>query len=142
MEIPKLVMKRTFDTPREKLFEAWTNPEMMREWFFAGQGWSSTVASDAKIGGGYKVAMHGPENTFTHEGTYRELNPPSKIVFSWNSPLVNDTIVTIELAEVSEGTELTLTHELLGTEELRAQHTEGWTGCLGSLGVYVEKVAA
>ena len=68
-----------------------------------------------------------------HYGEYLEIRPPEKLVFTWNSPAVQNTRVTVELTDRGDSTELWLTHELLETEANRTSHTEGWTYCLEQL---------
>ncbi len=48
-----------------------------------------------------------------------------------------ETIVTIDLREISEGTELTLTHTKFENEQARDMHNKGWLGCVGRLEKYI-----
>jgi uncharacterized protein YndB with AHSA1/START domain len=68
-------------------------------------------------------------------GVYREIEPVSRLVFTWTCPIleVTDSIVTIELTERGERTELLLRHALPDDPKVRSAHEEGWTGCLASL---------
>ncbi len=130
-----LTVKRVIDVDPETLFGALTDQEIMEKWFFASAeaGWSATVENDPKAGGHFKIEMHGPEDTYPHEGEYREIIPNKKIVFSWNSPYVTDTLVTITLNEVDGGTEVKLKHEFLPTAEETKKHKQGWTQILENL---------
>lgn len=142
---PTLVIRRTIHAKREKVFEAWSDPAIMNQWFFCGD--QAIVTNDFRTGGNYqnkmifKAKVDGAHacsspsetTTYTHSGEYLEIIPPEKLVFTWNSHLVKDSRVTIELRDLGDATELTLTHELLETEVLRQQHTEGWEGCLANL---------
>jgi uncharacterized protein YndB with AHSA1/START domain len=76
------------------------------------------------------------ETTYNHVGEYKEIIPPRKIVFTWNSEMVKDTLLTIELEEVNGYTELTLTHDLFLSAEEKERHHQGWEGCLQNLGHY------
>jgi uncharacterized protein YndB with AHSA1/START domain len=69
-------------------------------------------------------------------GTYREIVPDSRIVFTWSFEThfeVKDSVVTIDLLEAPGGTELVLTHELLPSAKERDSHEAGWTGILEKL---------
>ena len=68
-----------------------------------------------------------------HRGEYLEIKPPEKLVFTWNSPAVQNTRVTVELKDLGDSTEIWLTHELLPTEEARKSHEGGWNGCMVKL---------
>lgn len=130
-----LTVKRVIEADPETLFEALTNPEIMKRWFYASDesGWSATVENNFREGGRYKIDMHGPEETYSHQGIYKEIIPNEKIVFSWNSPFVTGTVVTISLSKVNGGTEVSLKHEFLPNEEEKKKHTQGWTQILENL---------
>ena len=129
-------VQRTLKATRERVFRAWTHPEVMARWFFPGAGWTCDVTSDLRAGGSWQVLMRdaegGEHNQF---GEYREVSPPSRLVFTWNCPDlgVAGSVVTVELDEVEGSTALTLTHELPADPKVRSGHEEGWHGCLGNL---------
>lgn len=135
-----LIVKRIIDADPETLWEALTNQQIMQKWFFAEEGMSATVENNPEAGGSFKIDMHGQKDTYSHEGIYKELIPRRKIVFTWNSRFVSDTLVTITLKEVKSGTEVKLVHEFMPNDEMKQSHTEGWTQILANLdGVAVGK---
>ena len=135
MAVKQVIIKRTIRAPREKVFNAFSDPEIMRKWFFPGENWSADVNNDFKVGASYTIKMYTPNGeVYTQTGEYRVINPPEKIVFTWNSSLVQDTLVTVTFQEVGENTEITLTHDLFPNKEVRDKHEDGWTGCLNNLG--------
>src|SRR5216684_7581738 len=139
MNQPVVRIRRIIKAERKKVFEAWTKPELMRNWFFVAPNWSASVSNELKVGGSYKIEMHSEEkNTFTQYGEYKEIKPPEKLVFTWNSSMIQNSLVTIEFKELGDTTELTLTHELLPTEDIRNKHEGGWNGCLDSLEKYLK----
>lgn len=138
---PKLIIKRTISAKRERVFEAWTNQEIMSKWFICGAG-QAIVSNELKLGGSYQTKMvfdaaHGcektGENSVIRSGEYLEIIPPEKIVFTWKADSIADSLVTVELVDLGDSTELTLTHELLDTEKSREEHNFGWNGCLDNL---------
>jgi uncharacterized protein YndB with AHSA1/START domain/DNA-binding transcriptional ArsR family regulator len=130
-----VVVRKVFEADRDTLFRAFSDPEIMRRWFFAGEeGWSADVTNDFRVGGHYRIDMHEPVgSTYSHQGEYREIDPPHKMVFTWNSDFVEGTQVTVEFREAVNGTEVILTHEFLPDEEKREGHRWGWNGCLRNL---------
>ncbi len=135
-----LIVKRIIDADPETLWEALTDQQIMQKWFFAEEEMSATVENNPEAGGSFKIDMHGQKDTYSHEGVYKELIPPRKIVFTWNSQFVSDTLVTITLKEVKSGTEVKLVHEFMPNDEMKQSHTEGWTQILANLdGVVVGK---
>ena len=130
-----VVVRKVFKADRDTLFRAFSDPEIMRRWFFPGEeGWSADVTSEFKVGGQYRIDMHEPDgNICSHWGEYREIDSPHKMVFTWNSDLVEGTEVSVEFREAAGGTEVILTHEFLPDEEQREKHRGGWNGCLRNL---------
>lgn len=131
----QVVIKRIIKAPRGKVFNVFSDPEIMRKWFFPEEDWTADITNEFKIGGSYSIKMNAPNgDVYTHTGEYRVISPPEKMVFTWNSPLVQNTLVTVTFQEVGKNTEITLTHDLFPTKEVRDKHEHGWTGCLNNLG--------
>ncbi|EPE97968.1 SRPBCC family protein [Rhizobium grahamii] len=79
----ELVLVREFDAPREKIFKAWTDPVLMKEWFVP-RPWSIADAQiDARPGGSNLIVMRSPEGQeFPNRGVYLEIVENEKIVFT------------------------------------------------------------
>jgi len=134
MSESKVVVTKVIKAAPEEVFEAFTNPEIMAEWFFGVEDWSVEVSNTLEIGGKYflnMIATDGKE--YKHTGEYKIIAPPEKLVFTWNSDFVQDTVVTIHFRKIADGTEITLEHEFLPTDEARKSHRKGWTVCLNNL---------
>jgi len=131
-----LVVKRLLRAPRRLVFEAWTRPELMTRWFFPDAAWTANVTSDLRVGGRYELAMRDADGgDHLQFGEYREIVPVSRLVFTWNCPelAVVESVVTVELVERGEQTEIVLAHELPPDPNIRQGHEQGWVGCLGNL---------
>src|SRR6266851_6873561 len=129
-------VRRLLQAPRERVFEAWTRPDLMARWFFPGQRWTTAITSDLRVGGHYEVAMRDAEgNQHIQFGEYREIVPVSRLVFTWSCPALSvvDSVVTVDLIDHGQRTELCLTQELPPDPKIRRGHEEGWEGCLGNL---------
>ena len=136
MPIDGISVRRVLFARRERVFEAWTRPDFMARWFFPGADWKVAVTSDLKVGGRYELAMRDGNGTEHMQfGLYREIVPVSRLVFTWTCPelAVVDSVVTVELVDQGERTELVLTHELPPEPKIRRGPEEGWEGCLGNL---------
>lgn len=136
----RLQVRRTFDSPREDVFEAWTSPEVLRRWMAAGRDWTTPAAEvDLRPGGRIRVSMAetGGEPEHTFEGTYIEVSPPQRLVFTidWQGEEADGVIstVTVEFQEEGERTTVVLTHTGLPSEESRDAHEDGWDKCLANL---------
>ncbi|PSJ63703.1 SRPBCC family protein [Pseudaminobacter soli (ex Li et al. 2025)] len=79
----ELVLTRTIDAPREKLFRAWTDPELLVQWF-APLPWTTASAKlDVRPGGGNVIVMRDPEgNEYPNSGVYLEVVENEKLVFT------------------------------------------------------------
>ncbi len=138
----RLVVKRTFNAPVERVYEAWTDPEKMKRWFAPGNMTVPSAEADVRAGGRYRVQMSdgGSDCEFhTTGGIYREVVPNERLVFTWQwegSDL--ETLLTLEFKGLSAGgTELTLTHEGFDSEDTRNKHGQGWDGCLANLETFL-----
>ena len=136
MATATLVISRRLNASRDQVFAAWTDPEIMQQWYAPGQAQVAEVECDPVVGGRFRVVMKGPEGqTYITSGTYREVVPGEKLVHSWSwEGSDSETQVTIELKALEGGvTELTLTHELFPDADTRDLHNEGWTESISKL---------
>ncbi len=130
-----LTVERTINAPQADVFNAWLNPEMLQKFMIPGPGMSVPKASnDPKEGGQFEIIMLAGDNQIPHSGTYREINPHDRIVFTWASPYsVDDSTITLQFKSVESGTHVTLTQIRFADEESRDNHKVGWTGILEAL---------
>ena len=130
-----VVVSKVINASREELFEAFTNPTIMSKWFYPEEDMSVEVSNRFHVGGGYVLKMHSKDgDIYTHVGEYMEIAPPEKLVFTWNSDFVQNTVVTVTFSEIDSGTEVTISHDLLPAGEMTGNHRKGWGGCLNRLG--------
>jgi uncharacterized protein YndB with AHSA1/START domain len=75
-------MSRVFDAPRAMVFDALTQPELVRRWLAGPPGWTMEVCEiDLRVGGAYRYVWNGPEGVrMGMSGVCRELVRPAKIV--------------------------------------------------------------
>jgi len=140
---PSLTLKRRLRAPPAKVFAAWTDPQELAVWF----GPSHTIAGsvraelDVRVGGRFTVSFMTDDGE-RHQvgGTYREVVPDSRLVFSWawHTTPERESLVTITLAAEAGGTLLTLHHEQFFDEKARDGHERGWTGTLEKLERYFD----
>jgi uncharacterized protein YndB with AHSA1/START domain len=79
----ELVLTRIIDAPREKVFKAWTDPELLKQWF-APAPWTTPFAEmDVRPGGASLIVMRGPDgNEFPNRGVYLEVVENERLVFT------------------------------------------------------------
>jgi uncharacterized protein YndB with AHSA1/START domain len=121
------------------VFDALTTPEGIAQWWGPDAGPVLLAHVDARVGGSFRVRFRPLADGIEYEtrGEFLELRRPERLVMSWRweAGLVDpgESRVEIVLRSVPEGTEITLTHELLADEESRSSHEAGWSGALDKL---------
>jgi uncharacterized protein YndB with AHSA1/START domain len=79
----EIVMTRVFDAPRSLVFDAFSKPELVRQWLLGPEGWSMPVCEiDLRVGGSYRyVWRHDSRgDEMGMGGVFREIVPPERIV--------------------------------------------------------------
>jgi uncharacterized protein YndB with AHSA1/START domain len=132
-----LRLSRTIAASPEEVFRAWTDPAEMKQWYCPEGGTVDAAEVDLAVGGRFRVAMRMPDGVHVAYGVYREIEPPRKLVFTWqwesDESREGETLVTLEFKECDGSTELVLTHERFATAESRDGHEQGWASALNKL---------
>lgn len=133
----ELTINRTIPATREAVFNAWLSPKILAQFMTPPMGSTkpSRVTNDPVKGGRFSIIMVNEDKEIPHAGTYLEIDPHSRLVFTWESPYsLDDSVVTIDLTEPAPGkTDLTLRHVKFRSEQARDGHKEGWTAIVGNL---------
>lgn len=149
-----LTMTRVIKAPRERVFAAWTRPEMIRQWFGPETREVMDVKAEGHVGGAYSITM-GPDRTLKKvdedcltdpgaaiavRGEYVEVSPYDRVSFTWRADWApgEESLVTISLRDVVEGTELKLEHTRFSTEQSKTGHENGWGRGLEKLAKLLE----
>ena len=141
---PFLNLVRAYPVAPEKVWRAWTDAQALKKWWGPGPGEPVAVAElDVRVGGRFRIVFGGPQGT-AHEvqGTYQEVVPNRKLVFTWtwpNSTPERESVVTIVFRASDDGTELDFRHEQLFDEKVRDDHQRGWTGSLDKLEKFLQQ---
>src|SRR5260221_13957275 len=80
-----LVITRSFDAPRDRVFDAWLDPAQIAKWIGPRSVRAETLESNPKLGGLYRIHMRGTDGSDGPivSGVYREIVRPERLVFSW-----------------------------------------------------------
>jgi len=136
-----LEVRRTIAAAPEKVFDAWTQPEKMGQWFCrATETLAVTIHEvDVRVGGRLRADVVSPEGrTWKLRGEYREIKPAEKLVFTWsweNEPQHGETLVSVEFRRLGQSnfTEVLVRHEGFPTADSCEDHASGWNACLNTL---------
>ena len=140
-----LETKRLIKAPRDRVYAAWTDPAQLKQWFGPEDVQTNDLVADVRVGGKFRWDLTNSDGEkITCRGEFRELQPNRKIVFTWKWDDDEDwenhlSIVTVELSDRDDGTELRLTHERLPNEASRDGHNRGWNSALDKLEKFVSK---
>lgn len=134
-----LVIERTFQAPAQAVFDAWTSEEVMRRWFHGQHDWETPEARvDLRLGGAVRVVMRDPQKgaEYGGGGHYTEIDPPSRLAFTWtwDDDDTRETLIELDFEEADGATTVRLTHSNLRDEESVRSHEGGWTACFDNLG--------
>ena len=139
-------LTRWFPAPAALLWRFWTDPAHIVRWFGPESAEERKVEADLRVGGAWGVDFQAYGGLRRVRGVYLSLDEPRRLVSTW-AWLDDDGVKGVEsqyvldLAEEGDGVRLTLTHTL-PTEELAAQHGQGWSGAMQSLAKLVESQIA
>ncbi len=134
----QLRMRRTFDAPAERVFDAWTSEEVMRRWWHAERDWETSEASvELRVGGEVRVVMRDPHEgaEYGGGGEYTVVDPPRRLAFTWtwDHEPERGTLIEIEFEEAEGRTTVNFTHNGLWSEEVVRSHEGGWNRCFDNL---------
>jgi len=134
-----LEMERLIPAPPERVFEYWTEPELVAKWFGPGDFDVPSSDLDLRPGGKWRTTIRSPEGKLrTVSGVYSTIEPPRRLVFTWawdddNGVRGHETQVTVTLEPTPGGTRLRLVQEDFQNREVRDLHNGGWGSSLSKL---------
>jgi len=147
----ELSISRIFDAPRERVFKAWTDPELLKQWF-APLPWTTPLAElDVRPGGASLIVMRSPTGAeFPNQGVYLEVVENERLVFTnaytkaWE-PSDKPFMTVIVTFENLDGRTRYTARVLHWTAEDRETHEKmgfhkGWAQCADQLAALLAKV--
>ncbi len=115
----EIIVRRTFDGPARLVFEAWTQPDLLKRWWVPKSMGMSFLACevDARTGGKYRFEFLHPSSPepVAFFGKYLDVVPHSRLV--WSNEESNDGAVTTVTFEEKNGKTLLVVHEIYPSKE-------------------------
>lgn len=126
-----LTIRRTFGAPRERVWQAFVDPDEFERWFVPAGMEAAVHALDPVPGGEMSVSWSSDEHQMDNVGTFEEVVEHERIVTVEETPQGVNRL-TYEFHDVDDGTEVVLTHELPDAEMVDGA-SEGWALILDNL---------
>jgi uncharacterized protein YndB with AHSA1/START domain len=133
-------VRRRLAAPPSKVFGAFADASLVSRWLTPSPEVALRVIEfEFRVGGVYRFAYHIPDGTTMFvNGEYRVIDPPVRLVFSWNIEPPDEhagvrSEVTVTLTPDGSGTALHIQHQQLTRPGAAARHAEGWRGAIEQL---------
>jgi uncharacterized protein YndB with AHSA1/START domain len=147
----ELVLTRLIDAPAEKLYRAWTEAELLKQWFAPKPYTTPSAELDVRPGGSSVVVMRGPDGKDMHlPGVYLEVVPNRRLVFTdayvkaWEPAAKPFMTVIVTFEEEAGKTRYTATVRHWTVEDREAHEKmgfhEGWGICADQLAELVSRI--
>lgn len=139
-------VERSFDAPPALVFDAWTKPDLLLQWFHGPEGWKLVKCEmDVRVKGAYRWVWRGSKGQeMGMGGVFLEISPPDRIVMkekfdeAWYP---GEAVVTMELKQKGKGTHLTTTIQYESVEArdiaLNSDMTGGMTASYNQLAAFL-----
>ncbi|MDR6817234.1 uncharacterized protein YndB with AHSA1/START domain [Neorhizobium sp. 2083] len=127
----ELVVTRSFNGPVRLVFDAWTKPELFKQWWAPKSSGVPLLSCemDVRTGGGYSVTFgHDADSSMTFFGKYLEVSPPSRLVWT-NDESENGSVTTVTFEE-RYGKTLLVLSELYPSKEACDESCAGMEGAM------------
>ena len=133
-------LTKTINAPIASVFNAWLDANTLSKFMMPMPGMPEPrTEADGRQGGAFTIYMQVGDEEIPHKGKYLEVNPYTKLVFTWESPFsTEDSTVTIHfIALADDQTKIDFSHVKFKGEEERENHEGGWTNILKNLNVVI-----
>jgi len=126
----ELVVTRTVNGPARLVFEAFTKADLFRQWWVPRSFGLTLLACemDVRVGGGYRLVFPYEDSTMEFFGTYVEVTPHSRLVWTNEEGDGGVTVTTVTFEEI-DGKTLVALHDLYPSKEA-ADAAAGSTGAM------------
>jgi len=142
----EIVISRVFDAPRDLVYRAWTDPDLMMRWLAPKDFTVLFAEADLRVGGKWRSGMRSPDGTdyFMH-GAYRAIVESELLVFThaWEDDTEpghepgHYTLITVTFSDASGGTAMTFHVAGLTSDESRDGQHAGWSQAFDHLNLVV-----
>ncbi|MGI9596862.1 MAG: SRPBCC family protein [Acidimicrobiales bacterium] len=119
-----VVISRELEAPPERVFAAWTDVELLTQWFGCATDMLWQVHSwDVKPGGLIHVSLDFDGTPYVVRGRFVDVDEPNRLQYEWEA----GQVITVTIEAHSDGSRMTVEHAGLPNEEMEEIVTGGWS---------------
>ena len=114
----ELLIERTFDAPRDRVWQAYTDPKLVGKWW--GRGNKLDIERmEVSPGGRWRFVEHSADGDLGFEGQFREVTKPERIVqtFAWDGMPGHEIVDTLTLEDLGDGRTKVVTNSVFASKE-------------------------
>ena len=117
----EIVTERVFEAPRERVFQAFIDPELVSQWWGRRVDTTTVDKMDVRVGGDWRFVTDAPDGSNAFRGTFRAIDPPEKLeqTFEWEGMPGYIVVETATFEELGDGKTKVSTRSLFHTTEER-----------------------
>jgi uncharacterized protein YndB with AHSA1/START domain len=148
----EITLIRVLNAPRVRVFKAWTDPKELAQWWGPKDFSNPVCEVDLKPGGALRIVMRAPDGgEYPMQGVFREIVPPSRLVFTniavdKDGHHIIEGLTTVTFAEDGGKTKLTLQTRGVAVVDYAAAYLQGmeagWTQSLEKLEALVRRAVS
>ncbi len=137
----KITLEQKFNVPVERVYEAWTNPDQLKQWWKPMNNTIKEIINDLKEGGHVSYIFEG--NKLRISGEYVRVKENELLEYTWNWELPDDPVknssykLTIQFVGEGNGSSIHVMQDAFVNDEGMLPHYEGWKKGLIDLSNYL-----
>ena len=139
-QLVTLVVHRKIRATPERLFEAWTQPTQLKQWWGPEEVTCIAAEVDLRVGGRYRIGNQFPDGRVVWiVGEFQVIEPPHSLTYTWQIEQSSEPVerITVRFEPTDSATEVIVTHTRIPDRTTRDRHEQGWLGCLSGLVEYL-----
>jgi uncharacterized protein YndB with AHSA1/START domain len=144
----QISISKDFNVPVEVVYQAWTQPEQLKQWWKPMNSQLLEVTNELQPGGAieYRFSREGAKDLVIR-GNYKEVAENSKLVYTWKWDLTeagiepSEYILTLNFIKQDSGSRLEIQQDSTEEQEAIQPHKEGWSQALDALADFLNNAS-
>lgn len=140
MKPTELFVSKVVKADRNRVFAAWTTPDLVRQWWGPPPFTCPVAEIDLRVGGAYRLANRGIDGEIIWiSGSFTRVEAPEALSYTWSlsTHSTGPSLLHVYFLDHPDGTEVRIHHERFADATVRDEHVLGWQGCLGKFAEFL-----